>query len=180
MMKRWLHRATRKLESRFNYDATYLHEVIDASPVAAIKFGFFQIMSQHRKGVSKDAYFAARLAAALSEDCGPCSQLVVNFALQEKVRPQVLAALLRGDLEKAGKDAELGFRYGIAVGQNTQDAPALAQQAEKRFGKQGMVTLAFAVASARVYPAIKRGMGHGAACSTIIVATETIVLGEAA
>jgi hypothetical protein len=180
MIKSFLHRSAAKLEKRYGYDATYLHEVIDVSPSAFIKFGLFQIMAKHRDGAPRDAYCGAGLAAVLSEDCGPCTQLGVDMALESGVSPKTIAALLRGDLEQAGKDAELGFRYGIAVAHNTIDAPALAAEVERRYGKRALISMAYAVACTRVYPALKRGLGRGVSCSKITVSDETIVLKQAA
>jgi len=180
VIRSYFHRSVARLEKSYGYDATYLHEVIDISPRAFFKFGLFQIMSYHRDGAPRDAYCAARIAATLSEDCGPCAQLTVDMALEAGVDPKRIRALLRGDLEQAGPDAELGFRYGIAVSQNTLDAPALSAEVERRYGKRALVSMAYAVACSRVYPALKRGLGHGAACSKIEVSDETIVLKKAA
>ena len=180
MLKRIMHRAVSKLEQSYGYDAGYLHEVIEASRPAFFKFGLFQTMSSHREDVPRDAWYAAKIAATLSEDCGPCTQLVVDMALRDGVKRDALMALLRGDLEMAGKDAELGFRFGIAVAQNTDAAPILSEEVEKRFGKRALVSLAFSVAASRVYPTVKRGLGHGAACTKIKVSDETIVLKQAA
>jgi len=180
MLKQFLHRSVTKLEKGFDYDAGYLHDVIEISPRAFLKFGLFQVMASHRDGAPLDAYCAARIAATLSEDCGPCAQLTVDMALAGGMLPERIAALLRGDLEQAGNDAELGFRYGIAVAQNTMDAPALSEEIARRFGKRALVSLAFAVAGSRVYPALKRGLGHGVACTKIRVSKETIVLRQAA
>jgi hypothetical protein len=180
MLKVFLHRTVSKLEKSFGYDASYLHEVIEISRPAFFKFGLFQIMSSHRDSVPRDAWYAARIAAAMSEDCGPCTQLVVDMALREGMKREALSTLLRGDLEKAGADAEFGFRYGIAVAQNTPAALALSEEAEKRYGKRALVSLAFAVAASRVYPTLKRGLGHGAACTKITILDETIVLRQAA
>lgn len=180
MFKSFLHRQVARMERSYDYDASYVHEVLDASSGAFFKFALFQAISGHNQSVPADAWFAARLAATLCEDCGPCAQLVVNMALKKGVAPGVIAALLRGDLEASGKDAEFGFRYGIAVAQNTTDAVRLSGEAEARYGKRGQTSLAFAVASTRVYPALKRGLGHGAACTKLTVAEETIVLKKAA
>lgn len=180
MLKYFLHRAIAKLERAYGYDATYLHEVTDISTSASVKFALFQVMSAHRDKVPRDAYCAAGMAATLSEDCGPCTQLVVDMALKARMKPEQIAALLRGDLEKAGKDAEFGFRYGIAVAQNTDDALALSEEALRRYGKRGRVSLAYVVACSRVYPALKRGLGHGAVCTKINVSNETIILKQAA
>jgi hypothetical protein len=180
MLKSFLHRTVGRLERSFGYDASYLHEVIEISRPAFFKFSLFQVMSSHRDRVPRDAWYAARIAAALSEDCGLCTQLVVDMALRDGMKPEAVGALLRGDLEQAGQDAELGFRYGIAVAQNMDASLALSEQAAARFGKPALVSLAFAVACSRVYPTLKRGLGHGVACTKINVSSETITLKHAA
>jgi hypothetical protein len=180
MLKRMFHHTIAKLERGYRYDATYLHEIAEASPSAFLKFGMFQTMSLHRQSVPKEAWFAARIAAAYSEDCGPCTQLVVDMALEAKVSPLAIAALLRGELDEAGEDASLGFRYGTAVAKNEPEAVTLAEEAERRYGKRGLVSLAFAVAASRVYPTLKRGLGHGAACTRITVSNDTIDVKRAA
>ena len=180
MLKKLLHRQTGRLERCYGYDATYIHEIIDISPGAFLKFGLFQLMSAHRQGVPKETWYAARIAAAICEDCGPCTQLVVDMALHEGMPPRAIGALLRGDIEAAGKDAEFGFRYGIAVAKNTENAHQLAADAAERYGKRALVSLAFAVACSRVYPTLKRGLGHGATCFKIRVANELIAMKAAA
>jgi hypothetical protein len=180
MLKQILHRQVAGLERTFGYDASYLHEVIDISPSAFFKFALFQAMSAHRRNVPRDAWHAARIAAALSEDCGPCTQLVVDMAVRDGMPPQSVSALLQGNWEQAGTDAEFGFRYGLAVAKNTQEALTLAEAGATRYGKQALVSLAFAVASSRVYPTLKRGLGHGVACTRIKIANETIILKQAA
>ena len=180
MFKSYLHRKIASMERAFGYDATYVHEILDASTPAFLKFGLFQTMGAHRDGVPREAWFAAKLAAVMSEDCGPCAQLGVDMALKEGVDPKIIAALARGDLERAGADAALGYRYGLAVATNASEAVTLSVDAEAKYGKRGLVSLALAVASARVYPTLKRGLGHGAACQKLVVANDTIAVRQAA
>jgi len=180
MLKSYLHRKIATMERAFRYDATYVHEMLDASTPAFVKFGLFQKMGAHRDGVPREAWFAAKLAAVMSEDCGPCAQLMVDMALQAGVDPKVISGLVRGDLDRAGADAALGYRYGLAVATNAPETVAISTQAEAKYGKRGLVSLALAVASARVYPALKRGMGHGAACQKLVVADDTIIVRKAA
>lgn len=180
MLKRFLHGRLAQLEKSFGYDATYLHEVIDISVPAFVKFGLFQTMSSHRKNIPRDVWYAARIAATLSEDCGPCTQLVVDMAVREGMPREIVSALLRSDFQKAGSDAEFGFRYGLAVSKNTDTALAFSETAAERYGNQALVSLAYAVACSRVYPTLKRGLGHGVACTKITIANETIVLNTAA
>lgn len=179
MLGSFFHRQLARFEKTFGYDAGYLHRVIDASPRAAFKFNLFQTMAQHREEVPQDAWFAAKLAGALSEDCGPCTQLCVDMAVKAGVAPQEFAALLRGDIEKAGPNAALAFRYATAVAENG-DVLDLVEAARTRFGERGLVSLCFAVASARVYPTLKRGLGYGASCQKIVAGDETIAMRKAA
>ncbi len=180
MLKAYLHRRIAKMERSYGYDGTYMHEMLDASLAAFVKFALFQIMSAHRDGVPKEAWLAARIAAALAEDCGPCTQLVVDMALRDGMPGAGIAALLRGDIEQAGAEAALGFRYGMAVATNAAAALELVETARQRYGARGLVSLSFAVASARVYPSLKRGLGHGMACSRISVDDVTIAWKRAA
>jgi hypothetical protein len=87
MLRRWLHRTIRNLERRFSYDAAYMHELIDVAPAAMLKLALVQPMNQHRRGVPRAAWHAARITAARHEDCGPCTQLVLDMALADGVAP---------------------------------------------------------------------------------------------
>lgn len=179
MLKSLFHRQIAKFEGRFGYDAGYLHEVVDASPWAAFKFNLFQAMAQHREDVPEDAWFAAKLAGALSEDCGPCTQLCVDMAVAAGVAPHQLASLLRGDFVQADPDAALAFRYATAVARN-HEVGDLVEAVRERFGERGLVSLSFAVACARVFPTLKRGLGRGLCCREIVAGDETIVVKAAA
>ena len=180
MFKAYLHRKIAATEREFGYDATYTHEMLDASLPAFLKFALFQGMAQHRAGAPREAWYAAKLAGAMSEDCGPCSQLVVDMALKAGIDPKIISALVRGDLTRAGADAALGFRYGQAVATNAPEALELSIDAKAKYGERGLVALALAVAGARVYPTLKRGLGHGAACRKLVVADDVIAVRKAA
>jgi hypothetical protein len=180
MLKAWLHGAIRKFERQFGYDGGYMHEIVEASPTAGFKFALGTLVSQHREGVPKEAWYAAKLAAALSEDCGPCTQLVVDMAAKAGLSPLALAALIRGDIEQAGEHAAFGYRYGMAVATNAPEQIELVEEAKARYGERGTVSLALTVAFGRVFPATKRGLGHGAACAKIAVANQSIAVKRAA
>lgn len=180
MLKTLMHAYVRHFERQWGYDASYMHDVVDASPAAIRKFAFIMPMSKHRQDVSKDAWHAAHLAGALSEDCGPCVQICVDMATADGVEPQKLASLIRGDIDDAGPEAAFGFRYGMAVATNADTTLSLVDQARKRYGERGLVSLSFSVTTARMFPTLKRGLGHGALCAKVIVKDETIAVKRAA
>lgn len=144
MLKTLLHSVIRRFEKSFGYDAGYMHEIVESSVSAAWKFSLVQLGSNHRQDINADAWHAAHLAGALSEDCGPCTQLCVDMASRDGMDPQKIAALIRGDIESAGA------------------------------GERGLISLGYAVTFARIYPALKRALGHGQACSEIVVRDEII------
>ncbi len=180
MLKSLFHRRIVRMGQAFDYDVSYLHELLDASTPAFVKFALFQPMSRHREDVPATTWFAAKLAATMSEDCGPCSQLIVDMAIHAGMEPAIVAALARKDLTSAGADASLGFRYGQAVAANAPEADVVVAQALAKYGRRGVASLAMAVAAARVYPALKRGLGHGAACQRLVVGEEAIAVKRAA
>ena len=68
----------------------------------------------------------------------------------------------------------------MAVATNADTTLPLVEQARKRYGERGLVSLAFSVTSARMFPTLKRGLGHGAVCSRVVVHNETIPVKRAA
>ena len=179
MIRRLLHTIIRRIEKRYDYDATYMHEIADTSVGAFMKLGLAQAMSTHREGVPLDALFAARITAALFEDCGPCAQLVVNMALEAGVDPAIVRAIVARDTERMSSDATLGMRLADAVLAHASiDAARAAALA--RFGEKGLVTLAYSIAATRLYPTLKRALGHAHTCERLRIGGETVVAARAA
>ncbi|MGB0921174.1 MAG: hypothetical protein ACPG06_01280 [Alphaproteobacteria bacterium] len=171
MMKKLAHWLVRRSEKQTGEDSTFMHEIADSSLNAFMKFGFFVPMSGHRKVVSAEAWHCARVAAAMNQDCGPCTQTTVNMAISDGASPELLRGALNGGEGLTG-DVLLAYQYGKAVAENGPELLDLLEAAEVRFGKEGLVELAFCVAGAAVYPTVKRALGHGLACSQVVIEPE--------
>lgn len=178
MFRRALHRQIGKMESRFGYDATYMHEILDADERALWKFVLAQWMFTHRSTLPCETYYAARIAAARYEDCGPCTQLVVNMALAEKIAPDIVRAIVARDFARLPPDAALGLKMAEAT-LTHEPHDDLRAEAVRRFGQKGLIALAYAIATAWVYPSLKRTLGHAHTCERIIVADETVTAARA-
>jgi hypothetical protein len=75
-MLRWfLRRQIAKFERIWNYDASYMHELIDTDPQAMLAFGKLQAISRYRKDASRTALAAAGIVAVMTEDCAPARSL---------------------------------------------------------------------------------------------------------
>ena len=75
-LRRWLG----KFERQWNYDASYMRDMIEASPRAAWLFSRAAALGQFRRDLPIDAWCAAGITAVRHEDCGPCTQLGVSMA----------------------------------------------------------------------------------------------------
>ena len=178
----WLvKRRLAKFEREFDYDLTYVREIFAASPRAFFKFSKIFSLAAHRENVPPDAWFAASIAATLAEDCGPCTQLVVTMAERAGVSPATLRAILTGDEQDMAADAALGFRFAKSVLQrDIAEADRLRGEVVSRWGRKALVSLAFTIATSRVFPTVKYAMGHGHACTRVLVAgAETEVTKQA-
>ncbi len=70
-----------------------------------------------------------------------------------------------------GETAALGYRFAKAVlARDMEEADPLRDEILKRWGKAGLVDISLSLTTARMYPTLKYGLGHGKACSRVIVA----------
>lgn len=171
-MFRWIvRRRLAAFEREFGYDATYVRDVLDASALAMWRFYPIGALSNYRQGILSEPWHAAKIAATLSEDCGPCTQLMVTMAERDGMSPATIRAVLAGDVTAMGPDASLGYKFAIAViERDISEADRLRAEILTRWGKQALVSLTLTIAASRVYPIVKYGLGHGRACTRIRVA----------
>jgi hypothetical protein len=174
----WLvRRRIAAFERDFDYDMSYARDIYDASPRAFFRFSKILGISSYREDVPKDAWYAAKLATTLTEDCGPCTQLVVKMAERDGTNPATIRAVLLGDEAAMSPDAVLGFRFARAVlRRDIAESDRLRREILTRWGKKGLVSLALTIASARVYPSVKYALGHGHACVKVSLAGTEIAV----
>ena len=157
-------------ERDFDYDTTYLREIARISGIGFLRFVLFTLFAEHREQAPTAAIFTAKIVATLREDCGPCTQLVARMAEREGVPSRELRGVLEGDEHRMSDDVVLAFRFANAVlDRDLPEADALRGRIQERWGARALVTIAFAIASSRVYPTLKYALGHGKACSRIAV-----------
>jgi hypothetical protein len=169
MLHWFIKRKLSSFERHYDYDMSYMRDILDASLGATIKFSRIEGMTRYREDVPIDAWFAAKIAATLHEDCGPCTQLVVRMAEEAGVKPTVLRAILAGNLDEMGDAASIGYTFAQAVIAHDPSANALREQVLARWGKRALISLAFGIATSRLYPTLKYAMGHGLACVRVSV-----------
>ena len=173
-MFRWfLRRQVAAFERTWNYDARYIHELIDADPRAAMDFGKVMGMSRYRRDISAAPHWAAGLVAVMAEDCGPCMQLTIDMAQREGVDPAVLCAVVARDFQAMPYEVALATRFAEKTLKHAPEADDLREEVLRLWGRRGLISLAFAVTSARLFPTMKYALGHGHACKRLTIGGET-------
>lgn len=162
MIRGLFHRGLRRFAKRYEYDATYMVQILDADLVGFLKFYGLIALSAHRFGLPLGPFFAAKFIATRAADCGTCVELVVRMAADAGVSQHQLAAAGRG--RGCPPDVLLAANFARAVLGNRDDLDALIDSVRQTFGERGLTGLALAVATAQVYPLLKRGMGHAQEC----------------
>jgi hypothetical protein len=162
---------------RWNYDMGYVHEIVDNAGVGAVMpLQALGKLSAYRKNVPSDTYAGATLTASKAADCGPCLQLGVAMAEASGVKPQTIRAILERDYTKCSKETLLGVE--LALGTIARDGSGEEARAEilRRWGRAGLVSLAYGIVVAQAYPTFKYAIGHGHACVRVRVGGETVAL----
>lgn len=165
MLATFVERQIVATEKQLGESADWLRDLFASSRAGFFKFAMFLPLSRHRAHAPKELAHIARIAAAASEDCGPCLNINIRFALAEGVDRAVVQAAALGRTEALSDDGALVWRYATAVAGVDAEATALADEVERRFGRKVLVDFALAIATTRVFPTMKRALGYAQACS---------------
>lgn len=166
-MLRWLIR--RKLDSeekRLGESMDYLRYVVDVSPAAFIRFASIMPFANARKRLPPEAWFIAQVVAAKREDCGPCLQITVNLAREAGVEAGLLRWAVDGDFDELPEDLADVARFADSV-VDASDDDSLRSKLVARYGERGLVEIAYAIASSRIPPTVKRSLGYAKSCKSV-------------
>ena len=140
----------------------YLADLIAAPGHAAEKFQHFMPVTAHRHAARADLFHAARIAATLAADCGPCALIAAQGAKQDGVEPDLINQLLAAAPPPALADA---FAFGHAIATHAPEADRYGDAIESAQGRTARFELALTASTATAYPALKRGLGFSSACA---------------
>jgi hypothetical protein len=154
---------------RYGYDTSYLQMMLKESPAAFFKFASLMKAAGHREVVPLDASFAAKLVGALAEDCGPCTQLCVDMALEAGMPKEQIKAVLRRDPGAMNGATILGFRFADAVVRRSVDDEEFRDAIRAQWGEKGVIDLTLALQMGRMFPMVKAGLGYAKECRRVTV-----------
>ncbi|GAA0341467.1 hypothetical protein GCM10009092_02470 [Bowmanella denitrificans] len=166
------------LKKRYDYDIRYQQDILNADLGAYSKFMGFQMMASHSGNLPTEVLYAARIRAIIWDDCGPCTQLVVDMALEAKVNPDMVRAIIDRDFSKVPDNVAMVMQFTEFVLAHNPEADDLRDRILALWGQRGLITLGFSISSYRVYPALKYSLGYGTACSKVQVNDASLAPGR--
>lgn len=175
MIRAMLKREIDRFERIWGYPSDYMRRLVDIDPGAALAFVRASGIARRNRGAPPALFHAAKIAAALHEDCGPCVQIAADMAVRGGVLPVVVRAVIAGEEAGMGAEALLGWRFARAVlarDVEAQDEPRRAIVA--RWGERALASVALAIAGVRLFPTVKQALGYGASCQVLTVAGEPV------
>ncbi len=155
-------------DEKYGYDSSYLLEIMEASPSGFEKYFNFLPLAHHQEKSSAEALFVANLVAMQEADCGTCLQLVVRMAQEAGVSSQIINETL-SDGHLLPDDLKLVRSYAQVVARAEPLDPELLATMREQFSDTEIAEIALRIASARVFPTIKRALGRAKSCSMVTV-----------
>ena len=167
-MIKWLLRiSVQAFGKKYKYDIGYMMEVINASTGAGLRLSAVPFVSQYQQPKKAIGVWAgAAFASTLDGDCGPCVQLIADISIEAGIPPSELRMCVEGQAASAG-DVGLGFRYAQAAISASPEISELLLEIEALYGRKAVISAAFAAASGRFYPVLKRALGENDSCALL-------------
>lgn len=155
-----------EFEAHYQYDTTYLKELLESSPAGYTKFAAFRPLASHREKLDLETYWIAKLAAIQVEDCGECLQLNVRMARENNISTQLIESVLNGG-DGLPNDLRDIYEFVVNVAAQITIDSDLEQRIHARLDKGALLELGLCIATAKVFPTIKRSIGYAKSCNLI-------------
>ncbi|HEV8377472.1 MAG TPA: hypothetical protein VGP99_01380 [Tepidisphaeraceae bacterium] len=169
MLRRLILSRVTAAEKTLGVPLDYCRFIIRTSLRASFKFAKFLAVDEYRRVLPPAPLYLARLVALRHDDCGTCVQIAVNQAKKAGVPADTIRAVLDGRLDDLPEDLRDAYRFADAVVRASGDEGPFRERIRQRYGDEGLIELALAIASCRVFPTVKRALGYAVSCSTVPV-----------
>jgi alkylhydroperoxidase family enzyme len=169
MLRRLILSRIASAEKQWGVPLDYCKFIVRVSLRAAFKFAKFLAVDEYRRVLPPGPCYVARIVAVRDEDCGTCVQIAVSQARKAGVPAEVLRAVLDGNPDALPEELRDAYRFAEAVVTANGEEDMLRERIRLRYGDEGLIEMALAIASCRVFPIIKRALGYALRCSAVTV-----------
>jgi alkylhydroperoxidase family enzyme len=169
MLRRLILARIASAEKNWGVSLEYCRFILRVSLRAFFKFGKFLAVDEYRRVLPAAPCYVARIVATQHEDCGTCVQIAVSQARKAGVPSEILRAVLDGKLDALPEELRDAYRFAEAVLTANGEEDACRERIRLRYGDEGLIEMALAIATCRVFPTIKRALGYAVNCSAVAV-----------
>lgn len=153
-------------ENHYNYDSTYMRDLLESSLAGYEKFSNFLPLARHRERLGTEAYWVAKLSAMQVGDCGDCLQLNIRMALESGVEKPVIESVLNGGDTLPAELNDI-YHYAKQIASNDSVAPELLDRISERYDKGDLLEFGLCIAAGMVFPVMRRAAGYAKSCSVM-------------
>jgi len=156
-------------EKNLGVPLDYCRHMVRASLRAFLKFAKFLSVDEYHRVLPPAPFYIARIVAVRDADCGTCVQIAVNQARKAGLSPGILRATLDAKLDDLSEELRDAYLFAQAVVKSNGQENVLRDRIRQRYGDEGLIELALAIATCRVFPIVKRTLGYAVSCSQVEV-----------
>ena len=156
-------------ESHYDYDTSYMKEMLKENPKAFETFEAFLPMSVFVNKSPKDVIFIAKLTSMKNEDCGACLELNINMAIEAGVNKDIIKEILFNEGKNLAKELKTVYDFSLKVGNKEDIDEELYANMNSLYTKDVIVEIALAIASTKIFPTIKRVLNDIHSCANVKV-----------
>lgn len=158
----------RQFEQAYDYDCSYLYDLLDRTPAGFARFHAARPMTSFREHLPAEAYYVAAITVMQHKDCGTCLQLNLQMAQEEGVDPELLRTLLEFP-ERLPAPLQDVRRHAALVTADQEPDPECAARIRACYGEAAFGELALCIAGVQIYPTLKRALLKASSCRIPVV-----------
>ena len=157
------HEQIRQFEEAYDYDCSYLHDLLDRTPAGFARFHAARPMTSFREHLPADAHYVAAITLMQQKDCGSCLQLNLKLAREEGVDRELLRAVLESPEKLPAPLQDVRRHAALVIAGEEPDAECAAR-IRSHFGEAAFGELALCIAGVQIYPTLKRALLMASTC----------------
>jgi alkylhydroperoxidase family enzyme len=169
MLRRLILARIASAEKDLGVPLDYCRFILRVSLRASFKFAKFLAVDEYRRALPPGPFYVARIVATRHEDCGTCVQIAVNQAKRAGVPADQIRAVLDGKLDALPEEVRDAYRFAEAVLAANGEEDTWRERIRLKYGDEGLIEMALAIATCRVFPTLKRALGFAVSCSAVAV-----------
>lgn len=169
MLRRFILSRISAAEKQLGVPLDYCRFIIRTSLRAFFKFAKFLAVDEYHRVLPAGPCYIARIVATQHEDCGTCVQIAVNQAKKAGLSTELLRAVLDGKLDTLPEELQEAYHFAESVLTANGEEDTWRERVRQRYGDEGLIEMALAIATCRVFPTIKRALGYAVSCSAVPV-----------